>query len=79
MKSIETAKEETRADKYLKILEILSKIPEDRLERLMKDAFEYASNQMGLDFSNSNVVDNQGLFFDPYTDNTELDVIFGWF
>ena len=35
MKSIETAKEETRADKYLKILEILSKIPEDRLERLV--------------------------------------------
>tara|TARA_B100001094_G_scaffold146510_1_gene141875 strand:+ start:1340 stop:1678 length:339 start_codon:yes stop_codon:yes gene_type:complete len=35
MKSIETTKEETRADKYLKILEILSKIPEDRLERLV--------------------------------------------
>ena len=35
MKSIETSKEETRADKYLKILEILSKIPEDRLERLV--------------------------------------------
>lgn len=35
MKSIETVKEETRTDKYLKILEILSKIPEDRLERLV--------------------------------------------
>ena len=35
MKSIETTKEETRANKYLKILEILSKIPEDRLERLV--------------------------------------------
>ena len=45
----------------------------------LKNAFEHASNQMGLNFSNSNVVDNQGLFFDPEanTDNTDLGVIFG--
>lgn len=35
MNSIDTAKEDNITSKYLKILELLSKIPEDRLERLI--------------------------------------------
>lgn len=35
MNSIDTAKEDNTTSKYLKILELLSKIPEDRLERLV--------------------------------------------
>jgi len=35
MNSIDTAKEDNTTIKYLKILELLSKIPEDRLERLI--------------------------------------------